>query len=122
MREFAQSELDQPPTHGEPEAAELLLLSTPADTPLQWLRAGELTSAILLAATRDGLATSPLTQPLEIADTREFLRTQIAGTAAAHPQILLRIGWTPPGADELPRTPRRPLAEVIAPIDDWRDI
>jgi nitroreductase family protein len=122
MREFAQSELDQPPTHGEPEAAALLLLSTPADTPLQWLRAGELTSAILLAATRDGLAASPLTQPLEIADTREFLRTQIAGTAAAHPQILLRIGWTPPAADELHPTPRRPLAEVIAPIDDWRDI
>src|SRR5918995_1601077 len=46
MRGFAG---DPPPlaTQGEPESAALLLVSTSADTPLQWLRVGEVTSAIL---------------------------------------------------------------------------
>jgi hypothetical protein len=98
---------------GEPEAATLLLLSMPADTPLQWLRVGEVTSAILLTAARSGLAASPLTQPLEVGDTRRFIRDHVTGTAGAHPQMLLRIGWPRPGARPLTPTARRPVAEVV---------
>ncbi|HXV93015.1 MAG TPA: NAD(P)H nitroreductase [Pseudonocardia sp.] len=116
MRPYAHPELAQPETGGEPEAAALLLLSTPSDTRLQWLRAGETTSAVLLAATRDGLASSSLTQPFEVADTRAFLRTAVAGPEAGHPQILLRIGWAASGAAQLPATPRRPLAETVSPL------
>lgn len=122
MRAFAGAELDQPASHGEPETSALLLLSTPLESPLQWLRAGEVTSAALLTATRDGLTGSPLTQVLEVADTREYLRAHLAGAAGLHPQILLRIGWPAPGAAPLAATPRRPLAEVIAPLADWRGI
>ncbi|HTK64538.1 MAG TPA: NAD(P)H nitroreductase [Pseudonocardia sp.] len=122
MRPFAGAELEQPASHGEPESSALLLLSTPLESPLQWLRAGEVTSAALLIATRDGLAASPLTQVLEVADTREYLRAHLAGAAGLHPQILLRIGWPAPGAEPLAATPRRPLAEVVAPAGDWHGI
>ena len=101
---------------GEPEHAALLLITSSTDTPLQWLRVGEVTSAILLTATHHGLAASPLTQPLEVGETRTSLRDRVARTASAHPQMLLRIGW--PRADLTPPpTPRRPLAAVVD--DQW---
>ena len=93
----------------EPESAVLLLLSTATDTPLQWLRVGEVTSAVLLTATHMGLAGSPLTQPLEVSGTRTFVRDHVTG--GAHPQMLLRLGW--PSGKSLPPTPRRPLKEVV---------
>ena len=85
----------------------------PTDTPVQWLRVGEVTSAILLTAARHGLAASPLTQPLEVGETRTFVRDHISSDASAHPQILLRIGWPRPEAGYLPPTQRRPLLEVV---------
>jgi hypothetical protein len=94
---------------GEPESAVLLLLSTATDTAMQWLRAGEVTSAVLLRATLMGLAGSPLTQPLEVAGTRTFVRDHV--TNGAHPQMLLRLGW--PSGKSLPPTLRRPLKEVV---------
>lgn len=97
--------------------ATLLLLTTPTDSALDRLRAGEATSAILLTATRLGLASSPLTQPLEVDDTREFVRRRVANARSSHPQILLRIGWAPTGSADLPPTPRRPLHDVVASLD-----
>ena len=108
MRAFSGDAAPGPAT-GEPESAALLLLSTAADTPLSWLRVGEVTSAVLLTATRMGLAGSPLTQALEVGGTRTFVRDHVTG--GARPQMLLRLGW-PHGAS-LPPTPRRPLEEVV---------
>jgi len=113
LRDYARPGLAQPPSTGEPENAALLLLTTPTDTARDWLRAGEATSALLLTATREGLASSPLTQPLEVDDTRDVIQGQVAKAQSAYPQILLRIGWAPAGSGELPPTPRRPLAEII---------
>lgn len=118
MRAFTEPGPARIPVSAEPETAALLLLSTPADTPLYWLRSGELTSVILLTATRDGLASSALTQPFEVPATRAFLREHVANTGARCPQVLLRIGWLPPGTPPLPATPRRALADVLAPVDD----
>jgi len=114
LRDYARPNLAQPPPTGEPENATVLLLTTPTDNAMDWLRAGEATSAILLTATRHGLASSPLTQPLEVDDTREFIRSRVATAQSAHPQILLRIGWASAGAEELPLTPRRSLDDVVA--------
>jgi hypothetical protein len=122
MRRFARPELAQHANGGEPEAAALLVLSTATDSPLHWLRVGELTSAVLLTAAGEGLASSPLTQPFEVADTREYVRARVTRSSAAHPRILLRVGWPPPGAAPPPPTPRRDLAEVVAPLDEWRGI
>jgi nitroreductase len=112
MRAFAGTAAADP-SDGGPESATLLLLSTPTDTPLQWLRVGEVTSAILLTASRLGLAASPLTQPLEIGETRAFVRDHVAATTSRHPQMVLRIGWPPAGGAPVPPTPRRPLDEVV---------
>ena len=114
LRDYARPNLAQPPPTGEPENATVLLLTTPTDNAMDWLRAGEATSAILLTATRHGLASSPLTQPLEVDDTREFIRSRVATVHRAHPQILLRIGWAAAGAEELPLTPRRSLDDIVA--------
>jgi hypothetical protein len=96
----------------EPESAALLLITSSTDTPLQWLRVGEVTSAILLTATHYGLGSSPLTQPLEVGDTRTFVRDRVVRTAA-HPQMLLRIGWPHTDVTSPWRTRRRPLTEVV---------
>lgn len=114
MRTYAQPAVVESPGQGEPENAALLLLSTFTDTNASWLRAGEVTSAILLTATLAGLASSPLTQPLEVDETRAFVRDHVGAKKTAHPQILLRLGWAQPGARELPATPRRPLDDVVA--------
>ena len=102
-----------PAVDGEPESAALLLLFSSADTPLQWLRVGEVTSAILLTAARHGLAASALTQPLEVGETRGLVADRVLGARTAHPHMLFRIGWPQEGAPAPRPTPRRPVAEVV---------
>ncbi|HLU57062.1 MAG TPA: NAD(P)H nitroreductase [Pseudonocardia sp.] len=113
MRSFAQPAVVEAPGEGEPENAALLLLSTYTDTRASWLRAGEVTGAILLSATLAGLASSPLSQPLEVDETRAYIRDRVGARASTHPQILLRLGWAQPGARPLPATPRRPLEDAV---------
>ncbi len=121
MRPFAGSQLEESTHDGEPEAAALLVLSTATDRPQQWLLAGEVASAALLAATRDGLASSLLTQPLEVDDVRAFLREHVVGSRLWHPQLILRIGWLPAGTPQLPPTPRRPLDDVLCADRDGHE-
>ena len=64
-----------------------------------------------------GLASSLLAEPLEVGATREYLRTQVVQDQAWTPQLLLWIGWLPPGVEETPPTPRRPLTDVVAALD-----
>jgi nitroreductase len=89
----------------------VVALGTEADDDLARLRAGEATSLVLLSATAMGLATCPMTDPLEIPETRAAVRDDVFGTSG-HPQMLMRVGWTAVDADPLPSTPRRPLPEV----------
>ena len=100
----------------ESDGTVLALLSTRDDRPLDQLRAGEALSAVLLTATRFGLATDPISQPLEMASTRaELRRSVLEGTAA--PQVLLRLGWAPIDAAPVPPTGRRPLDDTIDDLD-----
>ena len=78
------------------------------------LRAGEATSAVLLAATRLGLATTPLSQGVEIDATRRAIQQDVLHVPE-HPQLLIRIGWPAAAAEELPVTPRRDLRSVLLP-------
>lgn len=89
----------------------VVALGTHADDDLARLRAGEVTSLVLLSATALGLANCPVTEPLEIPSTREAVRSDVFG-ASGYPQMLMRFGWAPPGAEPLPATPRRPLFDV----------
>ena len=67
---------------------------------------------VLLTATAMGLASCPVTEPLEIANTRDAVRSDVFGTDG-YPQMLLRVGWAPINADPLPPTPRRTLSRVV---------
>jgi nitroreductase len=116
LRRFPRGTLTQPrqsPGAGSADdAAELLVIVTPHDDPLDWLHAGEATSAVLLAATGLGLATTPLSQPLEVEATRHALRWDVL-RVPEHPQLVVRVGWPVTGAAELPDTPRRDLRSVL---------
>lgn len=116
-RSFAGPVLAQTPgvTSTEDNAA-VVALGTVDDDDVSRLRAGEATSLVLLTATALGLASCPITEPLEILETRMAVQADVFG-ADGYPQMLLRIGWAPVNADPLPSTPRRELSEVVARLD-----
>ncbi len=114
-RFFAGPALEQPSdVSPDDDNAVMLALGTETDDDLARLRAGEATSLVLLSATAMGLASCPVTEPLEIPETRDAVRTDVFGTSG-YPQMLLRVGWAAVNADPLPATPRRPLPDVA----DW---
>lgn len=116
-RDRAHPYRDLAPTH-EPQretasfesAPTIAVLSTLADQPADWVRAGQALERGLLVLTRHGLAASFLNQPLEQMDLRFLVRSPLTGLG--HPQMLLRIGY---GID-VPPTPRRALDEVTAAL------
>jgi hypothetical protein len=117
MRPFPRADLAQPPhslEHGgeHGDASVLMVLSSRSDDRLGALRAGEDASAVLLAATGTGLATTPLSQPLEVTSTRAAIGDRIVGPQL-FPQLVLRVGWARPGAPDLAPTPRRAVDLVV---------
>ena len=114
-RVFAGPGLTPPPgVSPADDNAAILALGTEQDDRLARLRAGEATSVVLLTATAMGLACCPITEPLEIRETRDAVRADVFGSSG-HPQMLLRVGWATINADPLPSTPRRSLSHVV----DW---
>ncbi|MFY1621551.1 nitroreductase family protein, partial [Micromonospora sp. WMMD736] len=117
-RVFAGSGLPQPSdVAAADDGSVVLALGTAEDDELARLRAGEATSLVLLTATAQGLASCPITEPLEVAETREAVRADVFG-GVEYPQMLLRVGWAPVNADPLPATPRWPLTDVVTGLDD----
>ena len=90
----------------------LIVLCGGHDDPASWLAAGEGLSALWLAATAQGLSVVPLSQVVEVPETRDALTEQVLG-GLAHPFILVRIGWQPISRNHVPRTARRPLEDVL---------
>jgi nitroreductase len=116
-RMFAGPALTQPSdSERVDDNAVVLALGTKDDSTLARLRAGEATSLVLLSATALGLASCPVTEPLEIGETRDAVQIEVFGISA-FPQMLLRVGWAPPTAIPLPPTPRRPLEDVVEYLD-----
>jgi nitroreductase len=95
------------------QRTEYVVIATTGDDVLSRLRAGEATSAALLGATELGMATCPLSQPMEIADTRRLIRDDVLDGVAV-PQLVIRVGWAPADARKLPFTPRREVEEVFS--------
>ena len=116
-RWFAGPALAQPPgSEAEVDNAVVVALGTSDDDSLSRLRAGEATSTVLLTATALGLASCPITEPLELAETRDGVRKHVFDDTG-YPQMLLRMGWAPVNADPLPATPRRSLNEMVVRLD-----
>ena len=91
----------------------LVLLCGYADAAPDWLRTGESLSALWLRATLDGLSVVPLTQPIEVEETRMALMHDVLGGLAI-PHLVVRLGWQALSRSELAPTPRRPLDEVLS--------
>ncbi|MDI6105880.1 nitroreductase family protein [Actinoplanes sp. NEAU-A12] len=84
----------------------IMILATGGDRPHDWVCAGQALQRVLLTATRAHLATTPISQPVEVPAIRELL----SGPGSAHhAQMIIRLGYGEPA----PVTPRRPLAEVL---------
>jgi nitroreductase len=116
-RAFAGPALTEPPgTSPADDNAVVLALGTRDDDEVARLRAGEATGAVLLTATALGLASCPITEPLEIKEIRDEVAADVFGVSG-YPQMLLRIGWAAVNAEPLPETPRRPLSDVVT----WPD-
>jgi nitroreductase len=111
---------EAPGTSPAEDDAVVLALGTRDDDDVARLRAGEATSAVLLTATSLGLASCPITEPLEIKEIRDEVAADVFGVSG-YPQMLLRIGWAPADADPLPATPRRPLSDVVTWPDRTED-
>ncbi len=93
------------------DRARLVMLSSPTDSPRQWLHTGEAMSAVLLECTADGLATCPVTHLTELPAGRRALAALLPDRT--YPQALIRIGVSPAGEPEPPSTPRRAVDEVL---------
>ena len=116
-RFFAGPALRQPQgSQADTDNAVVIALGTTDDSDSSRLRAGEASSMALLTATALGLASCPITEPLELPETRRGVSLQVF-EERCHAQMLLRLGWAPINADPLPATPRRPLAEVLVYLD-----
>ncbi|MET0838499.1 MAG: nitroreductase family protein [Marmoricola sp.] len=89
----------------------LIAICSATDDQVSWLEAGEALSALWLQATHDGLSIVPLSQVVEVDETRQALHHDVFDDLA-RPQILIRVGWLESSRARLDRTPRRPTDEV----------
>ncbi|MCB0926032.1 MAG: nitroreductase [Mycobacterium sp.] len=95
----------------------LVVLGTREDNDEMRLRAGEVLSHLTLTATAIGLASCPLTEPLNDMRTRLALACEVF-EGEAHPQTLIRIGLPPADDEPTPRTQRRSVNETTT----WTDV
>ena len=114
LRDFVADRGDEATTDGsdDPPPVErplVAVLGTRDDDVEAWLAAGQGVGRLLLAATAHGVTASPLTQPLEIPDTRARLVSQLG--LVGHAQMILRLGYA--AEAPTPATPRRSVADVL---------
>jgi nitroreductase len=114
-RPFADPGLPEEVLHDIDAAERMVILTTTGDDRLSRLRGGEGASAVLLAATVLGLATCPLSEPLEVPEARAWIRRDVLQDSGS-PQLIIRIGWAATSAEPLVPTLRRPVSEVLLPL------
>lgn len=90
----------------EPEPL-IAILGAAGDRQIDQIIAGQALQKVLLTAADAGLATSMISQPIEVPAARDQLRRSLGRSGT--PQIALRIGFGSPGRP----TPRRDVEDVI---------
>jgi nitroreductase len=85
----------------------IAVLYTAGDGIRDWLGAGQALERVLLTATAHGVSSTPMTQAIEVPQLRQLLD---APDELNTVQSIIRLGYAGRG----PRTPRRPLADVLA--------
>jgi nitroreductase len=83
------------------------VLGAAGDRPIDQILAGQALQKVLLTATDAGLATSMISQPIEVPSARDQLRRSLGRSGV--PQLALRIGYGSPGHP----IPRRGVTDVI---------
>jgi nitroreductase len=116
LRDFDADREDHGPRWaGEPPRPEhplVLVIGTAADDRAAWISAGQALGRLLLTATTRGLAASPMTQALEVQDTRVRLAHELG--LVGHPQVVLRVGLAAPGSTAaVGHANRRSVTEVL---------
>ncbi len=104
-----------PRSEAEPrsDGATLVVLSTPGDDHLAWLRAGEALSSVLLTATVHGLSSGRLSRASR--RMRETLAERV--TLGHAPQAVLWVGRPPVGVKRLQRTrSHASVDDVLEPL------
>ncbi|BAJ32632.1 hypothetical protein KSE_68740 [Kitasatospora setae KM-6054] len=105
VRDFA----GRGPAHAQRFEAlpQIATVATRGDTAADWLRAGQAMERVWLLATARGLRVSVLHQAVELPETRWRLRDPERGVGTV--QVVLRIGYGPPGA----ATGRRAVDDLL---------
>lgn len=95
-------------------AGVVCLLTTGADSPQDWVRAGQALQRVLLTCATCGVAAALHSQPLEVGWLRELVRGQVGD--GAYPQLILRLGLVIQTAVSVRRLP----ADVLSagPAED----
>jgi nitroreductase family protein len=91
----------------EPEPL-VAVLGSAADRPIDQIMAGQALQRVLLTATDAGLASSMMSQPIEVPAARDQLRRSLSRSGT--PQMAVRIGYGAEGR----LTGRRDLDEVLS--------
>ncbi|PWI20281.1 hypothetical protein DI272_03000 [Streptomyces sp. Act143] len=100
---------DRRPRRWTARTGTVVVLSTPHDTRLDWLRAGQALQRVLLYAAAHGVMAGFHTQPLELPELRAELQARLIGDRSA--QMVLRLGY-PTHVSASPR--RSPAAALYA--------
>lgn len=98
---------DVPPSARFEPLPQLATFTTAHDDRSAWIRTGMALERVWLLATLHGLRASVLHQAVEWPDTRWQLRDPETGPG--YVQLVLRLGFGPPGA----ASPRRPVTEIL---------
>ena len=94
--------------------ARYAVVFTDGDSPRDWLTSGEALSAFLLAAAAEGLATSVMSDLVEVPEARALLQRTLSRTG--HPAVVVRVGR--PAAGPAPAgARRRPGPETVQVVD-----
>jgi nitroreductase len=116
VRDFAPEVSNQPVIADVADRqARYAVLFTDGDDPVSWLTAGEALSAVLLTATTNRLATSPMSDVVEVPSARRVLYDLISRTG--HPMVALRIGIPADPTHPAPGAPRRSGAALVTAAD-----
>ncbi|MFC7493576.1 MULTISPECIES: Acg family FMN-binding oxidoreductase [unclassified Nocardioides] len=117
LRPGSPSRYDAPPLDDESQLVTapldgLLVILSEDDSPHGWIDAGRTLCRAWVAALDHDLSVVPLSQVIEVAETRAALRADVLDVDP-WPQLLLRVGWQELARSPLPSTPRRGVEDVL---------
>jgi hypothetical protein len=109
LRDFDAGAAPTAQDHAPPAAEHplVVIIGTANDDRLDWIRAGMAMGRVLLQATVDDLAASPMTQVVEVERLRARLRQEL--DLVGMPQVVLRLGY---GQGQM-TTRRRPVGDLL---------